>query len=144
MEKINEDVKEDEEDATILSTHADMKGWIRRRNLLNYKRYFALIFRGNLFLYERPDSDKPFLKFGLYKGKFIEKKSQSDYFDLEYEIKGKKKYEHLHALKHFDQWKRAFNDAAKFVPQPKTPPVEDKWTSDEGIVKAMRIGLEAP
>ena len=76
MEYINEDVKDDEVDATVLGSHADMKGWIRRRNYLMYKKYYGLIFRENFYLYENPDSTTPFLKFGLSQGKFIETKAK--------------------------------------------------------------------
>ena len=107
-ENLEEKLRDGDQNATILTSRASVHGWLSRKHIVSFRhKFYALVYKGLLYLYKGQNSDKPEETLILHGGEFTPK--SKDLFDLKVWSKTScKKETHnfklLNSLQ-FDLWK---------------------------------------
>ena len=115
-ENIEEKLEEGEQNATTLTSRASVHGWLSRKHILTFRnKFYALVYKGSLYLYKGQDSDKPEETLILHGGEFTPK--SKDLFDLKVWSKtsGKKETHNFKLINslQFDLWKSVIETEIK-------------------------------
>ena len=107
-ETFEEKLLDNDQNATTLTSRASVNGWLSRKHILSFRhKFYALVYKGSLYLYKGQNSDKPDETLILHGGEFISK--NKDFFDLKVWSKtsGKKETHNFKLLniQQFDLWK---------------------------------------
>ena len=114
-------LKEGDERAETLTAQTDVHGWLKKIRTFRYSlKFYALIYKGTLYLYKEQSDEKPCEKLKLEGGELTERGTNC--FDIKvWNDKNKQVTHNFKVHNHYQKWKTAITNELQ---PPHVPPHE--------------------